>query len=330
MENVLAARLQSLEFGTVQCYKSIAIVPLLAPEGAFRYRTLGEALATSDFTITEISTSGSVPELLVVNRGQSPVLLIDGEELAGAKQNRVLNTSVLLKEFSETRIPVSCTEQGRWSYSSPSFASSGNVMAQKARALKSRSVSQSLNTSASFHSDQGEVWNEICELQAKAGCCSPTSAMGDVFKAREEDLHRCLEIFHRIPGQLGLLAFTNTRPAGFDLLSLSTAYATVHPKLVRSYALESLLESAPADAPSLDFTTMAKSFTDRAVACGEHRFSSVGCGSDYRYRGEQLAGAALVHAEEAIHVAFFQLENPRPDSPSEMASLRSRRRYYRP
>jgi hypothetical protein len=121
MENVVAGRLQSLQFGAVQRYKNIAIVPLIAPDGSFRYRTLGEALAASKITITEVSAAGAVPELLVVNRGQSPVLMIDGEELAGAKQNRVLNTSILLKGLSETRIPVSCTEQGRWSYASSAY-----------------------------------------------------------------------------------------------------------------------------------------------------------------------------------------------------------------
>ena len=114
--------------------------PLLAPDGKFHYRTLSDALASSDIVITEVSAGGSVPELMVVNRGSTAVLLIDGEELAGAKQNRVLNTSILLAARSETRIPVSCTEQGRWSYASPAFAESGNIMAQKVRAMKSRSA----------------------------------------------------------------------------------------------------------------------------------------------------------------------------------------------
>jgi hypothetical protein len=77
-------------------------------EGSFGYRTLGEALGTWDIAVTEGSADGSVPELLVVNRANQPVLLIDGEELAGAKQNRMLNTSILIKEVSETQIPVSC------------------------------------------------------------------------------------------------------------------------------------------------------------------------------------------------------------------------------
>ena len=329
MENVVAGRLQSVQFGVVQRYKNIAILPLLATDGVFQYRTLGEALATTDILITEVSTAGAVPELLVINRGKTPVLLVDGEELAGAKQNRVLNTSILLKELSETRIPVSCTEQGRWSYASPSFKESGNVMAQKVRALKSRSVSRSLEDSASYHSDQGEVWHGIGKLQAKACCYSPTSAMNDVFKTREEDLRRCAEIFQCVPGQIGLLAFTDDRPTGFDMVSLASAYAAIHPKLVRSYALESLLESPRQDRPAGDFNALAKNFLARVVAADERRFPSVGCGVDCRYRGESLAGAALVHADEVIHSAFFQLEPTRHPEAPDMASLRNRRRFYR-
>jgi hypothetical protein len=329
MESVVAGRLQSLQFGAVQCYKNIAIVPLMAPDGVFRYRTLSEALATSEITITEISASGSVPELLVINRGKTPVLLIDGEELAGAKQNRVLNTSILLKELSETRIPVSCTEQGRWSYASPAFAASGNVMAQKLRARKSRSVSHSLEASASFCSDQGEVWQGIAELQDKACCNSPTSAMNEVFKTREDDLRRCIDVFRCVPGQVGLFAFTDDRLAGFDLVSLSSAYATIHPKLVRSYALESLLESPGLDLSGRDFAVNAKVFLARIAETGERRFESVGCGLDFRYRGEALTGAALVHAGEVVHSAFFQLSATGQTGTPSMASLRNRRRYYR-
>lgn len=77
---------------------------MLADDGTFQYRTLGEGLASGDVSITEVSKAGSVPELMATNRGKLPVLLLDGEELVGAKQNRVLNTSILLRELSETRV----------------------------------------------------------------------------------------------------------------------------------------------------------------------------------------------------------------------------------
>ena len=37
--------------------------------------------------------------------------MLAGEEPVGAKQNRILNTTILLKKHSETTIPVSCTKQ---------------------------------------------------------------------------------------------------------------------------------------------------------------------------------------------------------------------------
>ena len=225
MENAVKSRLQTVQFGEPQSFKNIAIVPLIAPvDGKFQYRTLGEALACWDVAISEVSAAGSVPELMVVNRGNNPVLLIDGEELAGAKQNRVLNTSILLKEVSETKIPVSCTEQGRWSYASKAFSESGNVMAYKSRSRKTRSVHSSLESCGAPMSDQGEVWDGIAELQAKACAPSPTAAMSDVYKSREEDLGKCAEIFKPVPGQVGLVAFIGGKPAGMDMVSLALAY----------------------------------------------------------------------------------------------------------
>jgi ARG and Rhodanese-Phosphatase-superfamily-associated Protein domain len=74
-------------------------------------------------TVEEVSEGGSVPDLLVTNLGGSRVLFLEGEELRGAKRNRVLNTSVLVAAHSKTRIPVRCVEQGRWRYRSRHFVS---------------------------------------------------------------------------------------------------------------------------------------------------------------------------------------------------------------
>jgi hypothetical protein len=339
MENAVKSRLQSVQFGAVQTYKSIAIMPLIAPtDGMFQYRTLGEALATWDIAITEVSAAGSVPELMVVNRANKPVLLIDGEELAGAKQNRVLNTSILLKEVSETKIPVSCTEQGRWSYASKAFSESGNVMAYKSRSKKTRSVQCSLEASGTYYSDQDEVWDGIADLQAKAGAPSPTSAMSDVYKAREDDLTKCVEIFKPVAAQVGLVVFIGGKPAGIDMVSLASASAKLHPKLVRSYTLEGLLDATKAGEGGLgsgpstptpqpeELITRARHFLDEITTAEERQFPSVGYGTDHRFKGKALAGTALVHENEVIHAAFFRLDDP--EQPERMASYRSRRRRF--
>ena len=109
-----------------------------------------------------------------------PVLLLDGEELVGARQNRVLNTSILLKENSETIIPVSCTEQGRWSHVSQSCSDSGLVAGRRLRCITADSVARNLRESGRHRSDQGAVWEDLSRVQRRTGVSSPTGAMSDV------------------------------------------------------------------------------------------------------------------------------------------------------
>ena len=61
-------------------------------------------------------------------RGDIRVLFLEGEELVGAKQNRILNTSVLLPARSKIKIPVSCVERGRWAYKSKHFGSEAGTL----------------------------------------------------------------------------------------------------------------------------------------------------------------------------------------------------------
>ena len=80
--------------------------PLLLPEDdAPGYLTLDEALAAGHASVTEVSEAGSVPELLVKNLAPSPVLILDGEELVGAKQNRIVNLTILVAAGADAAHP---------------------------------------------------------------------------------------------------------------------------------------------------------------------------------------------------------------------------------
>ena len=151
MDSVIKNYLLNIELGKPRNFKNMGVIPLSTsinhdPE----YITLKEALEKNQLTVKEVSHAGSVPELKVINKAEIPILLLDGEELVGAKQDRVLNTTILLKKKSETIIPVSCTEHGRWLYVSDEFTDSGTVMSPKIRMLKARSVSASLHESRQY------------------------------------------------------------------------------------------------------------------------------------------------------------------------------------
>src|SRR5688572_11304286 len=93
----LGESLSGLASGHPLVHGAITVVPLLRP-GASDPGWLTLVEAGDAVTIAEVDESGAVPALVVTNRGDRPVLMIDGEELVGAKQNRVLNTSVLVGE----------------------------------------------------------------------------------------------------------------------------------------------------------------------------------------------------------------------------------------
>src|SRR5688500_1002490 len=85
-----------IEIGGAVSSGRLAMWPLIAGQpGRADYLTLDEALMSGAAEVGEISEQGQVPELLFCNRGAKPVLLLDGEELVGAKQNRILNLSIL-------------------------------------------------------------------------------------------------------------------------------------------------------------------------------------------------------------------------------------------
>jgi len=340
MEAILRNTIGGLELGELQEFENMAVIPVFTGMGEGpEYITMKEALKLDLLTITEASIGGSVPELRVINGGDIPILLLDGEELSGAKQNRILNTTILIKEKAETIIPVSCTEQGRWAYASREFKDSGNIVHSSARVDKMKSVSFSLSQKASFMSDQGEVWENVAKAASSLGSSSPTGAMKDMYEERQGDLNDYLDSFPLQSGQRGLIALIRGKVAGFDLVSRESAYRDLHDKLVKSYALDALISSrgrrsrngnskgTPEEKNRL--LEKAKAFLEATGSCEEKRYSSVGHGWDYRFSGSTMVGSALVYRDTVIHSAFFRSSGNASGRNSDPISSFSRRRTYR-
>jgi hypothetical protein len=156
-------------------YQKLRITPLrLRSTSALEYLTLDESSAVL-VTIEESSPSGSVPELRVRNRAKDRVFIPDGSTLTGAKQNRVVNLSVLLAPESVTVIPVSCVERGRWSSLTRHCSPSG-VSDSALRAMMCRGATDSLRKSQSVGVDQGAVWHYVEGMLCGTGAASPTRA----------------------------------------------------------------------------------------------------------------------------------------------------------
>jgi O-acetyl-ADP-ribose deacetylase (regulator of RNase III) len=302
---VIDKYLSGLELGKLQTYKNMGIIPLFpSGNGGPAYATLQEAIEQELVVVTEIGQAGRVPELKVTNISDQLILLLDGEELIGAKQNRVLNTSILLEPHSEMVIPVSCTEQGRWAYTSAAFSHSRHMMSHGVRSGKSHTVTESLRSGRGHSSDQRYVWAEIDRLHRQVGTSSPTHALRDAYVDRAPDLDAYLQAFECVPHQRGCLVLINGRVAGMDVISREEAYVVAHPQLVKSYALDALLQAR--EQMTEPNAADAETFLQEAMQSQASRFDAVGKGDDYRFQGTTVGGSALVYGGHVIHLALFR------------------------
>jgi hypothetical protein len=143
----IATALGALSVGHPKTVGRLTVFPLLTPTPVgSSYVLLDDALAKGVASVTEISDAGSVPELKFENRDVNPALIVDGEALVGAKQNRIVNITILVAAQSTTKMPVSCVERGRWSYRRPDFGSSDHVLYSRSRARKARDVDSMRST----------------------------------------------------------------------------------------------------------------------------------------------------------------------------------------
>lgn len=104
----------SLELLNAQRYRNMEVIPVrINRNGHNDYLTLKRGIRAGFVEITEceVSTVGTV---LARNKANVPLVLIDGDEIVGAKQNRIMNRSLIVPPLTTMEVSVSCTEQGRW------------------------------------------------------------------------------------------------------------------------------------------------------------------------------------------------------------------------
>ena len=295
--------LKMIEIGSPTTFEHLTMYPLLGTsEQKLAYITLDEALAAKTASVTEVSESGSVPDLLFRNDGDIPVLLLDGEELIGAKQNRVLNLSILASANKTIAIPVSCVEAGRWSRRTPEFQSSGRSMYARGRAAKSGQVSMSMRSGHS-RSNQGEVWQDISEKAERMAVSSETQAMSDIYESRSEKLSEYVPVFGAIEHQVGAMFEIDDAVAGLDLFDRETTLSKVLPKLVRSYALDAVEVSS--DQKKGASAERAARFVGAVAEAAIERFPAAGLGEDLRLASRAVSGGALNVGAAILHLYAF-------------------------
>ncbi|MFZ4756220.1 MAG: ARPP-1 family domain-containing protein [Miltoncostaeaceae bacterium] len=288
-------------------HRGITVVPLFpASEPLAEYITLAEGIALG-LSVTEVDEHGEVGELLVANPTAHRVLMYDGEELEGAKQNRILNVSVLVEASSTLAVPVSCVEAGRWGYdgdgdhqrvfSAISRTSSPRVRRAKEEHLRSAPLARGVAQSA--------VWSAVDDTLTERGSLSPTAAYSDAVRHVQPDLDDLVGQFPLRPGQCGVLLGYAGAVVCMDAVSRAEVYEGLHQALLAGYVMDAL--------SFVDGKGIGKSEADdflAAVSAAEAtRRPSAGLGDDLRLSAQAATGSGLELHGEVIQMTAYPTDS---------------------
>ena len=148
-------------------YENISIFPVVSSvsQDTSAFVTLDEGLSSGDVVVREqgsdgmarsrgtalpqYNTDASVNQLVLINRGKRPVLLLAGELVSGGKQDRIIAKDRIIAPGTDPLpLDVFCVEHGRWS-SGLQFSAAKTM------------VHPSVREQAAVNQSQSDVWESV-------------------------------------------------------------------------------------------------------------------------------------------------------------------------
>ena len=297
----MTVSVEEIEFLDGQTHKNMAIIPLKTP---LNYKldviTLKKGFELGLVNVKECEES-TVNTLVVENMSVTPLLLIDGDEIIGGDQNRIVNGTILIAPKSEMKIPVNCTEHGRWGYKHE-FKNS-NFMAT------SRTRCASISANRSSASVQNAVWDSIDALETEHGFHSPTQAMSESYENLNANLDEVISKFKTEKGQTGVVVIVDGEIKGFELFINSDVYSQYHEKILKSYLIDIDINDSVF---TINMDT-AKAIIANAIESELVEAKNVGLEKRFEIQSEDGIGTVYIHNDELIHCSFFTKAGETPE-----------------
>ena len=287
-------------------YENMTVFPIVAAQNidASAFATLDEALASGDVVITEqgnylrrtrdgatqipFATGPQVNQLVLVNRGKRPLILLAGEVVSGGKQDRIIGKDRIVPVgAAPLPLDVFCVEHGRWTGDSVKF-SAAELM-----------VHPTVRKEAAIEQDQSRVWAAVRGQTTQADGSSagvgvvggvsggvqpnapaprisphgldsliaseaPTQAYTKIYKSSpigpsvesfaEEMQRRFRRATEKMNSEhvVGVVIAYGGKVAWSDIFASSQLFEAYWPKLLRSYAVEALMRPGIRQIASLD------------------------------------------------------------------------------
>jgi hypothetical protein len=286
-----------IRVGEPSVFGGVAVFPLFAerslfPHGTPDYLLSEEAMAAGTMVVQEVSEEGSVGELLAENVGDQSVLMLEGEEMKGAKQNRVLASSVLIAGKSRTRIPVCCVQWGRWTYSSRQSSPGSCCPPSLRHVLKE-----------GHRPDQFQMWTTIRRQHRRLGVRSQTENMSDALETHGEKVAELRRILQYPQDASGIAVVLGGKVVSVDLFDKPPTLERLWDRLLQGIALDAMeLRDSKCRASGSDVSVQL--YLVRNVRWQKVE-PVVGLGEAYRGRGDDdTLATALVTGGTLIHLGM--------------------------
>lgn len=287
---------QAWRVGQPVTYENISIFPILTSQDAdtSEFATLDDALASGDALLTEqgnylrrtregvaqpaVSSGAQVNQLVLVNRGKKPLLLLAGEVVSGGKQDRIIGKDRLVPVgAAPLPLDVFCVEHGRWTGGSDKFVAAKTM------------VHPSVREKAAVEQDQSRVWAAVSgqtppiastsetvtvtaaapeistsEVSSVIALSAPTQSYRKIYQSKTVEVSVdafALELERRftratsaLKGEhvVGVVVAYGGEVVWSDAFASSELFDAYWPKLLRSYVVEALTRPATVEKTSLD------------------------------------------------------------------------------
>jgi hypothetical protein len=313
----LQEEFSQIEIGRSSQFHNLILFPLMRRSAAVQpldYLLLEDGIAQGKVRVTELHAGGSVPELRLENNSELSVLLVDGEELVGAKQNRVLNLTILAPAKHTTVIPVSCVEAGRWRMERSDLHVADHFMYSLGRGERVTQVTAAMRSNGTRKSDQGAVWRNIAAKATRLKASSPTGAMSAIYERHASSVEEFARAFAWQDGQCGVAFAIGGRILGLEIFDHPEVMRRFFQKLLRSYALDAL-DAAPAGNEPVSVEAV-RALVTQIGAARSFAEQALGIGKDVRFTGPEICGAALWAHERFVHICTFAKNGQSSDAPN--------------
>jgi hypothetical protein len=210
----------------------LALVPIVAtgPLDRRTFATLHESMTRGTASVREAAEGFDVEHVWVANHGAQPLLVLNGEVIVEAHQDRVLAESMVIPPRQGREVRVRCVEASR-ADGGHQFRPSGAIAELPLRRVVA-------------HKDQAQVWSKVDQINQQLGLSPETRtyrhaaarhATGATAERRDRLAAQLAE--HPDRGQMvGVAVAIDGRVLAVDRFATPDLYRRYEPRLLASYA----------------------------------------------------------------------------------------------